>query len=122
MKLILRGRVTSRGGNPTEWYIGGVEIIPAIRKKFGYSSEKSVTVGLSGGLFCGGLDLSEGCTGYSEWTPGSAASLFVGPHNVLEVVEEMENREVTMWISDKPINLLDIGPDDDDCDVMPEAH
>jgi len=115
MKLILRGRVSIRDDNPTRWYIGKTDLIQAIQKRFGYACEKRLTVGLSGGLYVGGLDLSEGHTGYSEWTPGSPAKLFVGPHNVLDVLSEMEGRDVTMWVSDKPINLLLVdGPEDED--------
>ena len=53
----------------------------------------------------GALRIQQGW-GYSEWTPMDSDELFVGPHNLLKIIGEMEGEDVTVWFADEPINVL----------------
>lgn len=44
--------------------------------------------------------------GYSEYTPIDADEFFVGPHDILAILRGHEDKDVTVWIADEPLNLL----------------
>lgn len=83
--------------------IGGVDLIRAINQT---EWSGPVTIALADETFNGDLDCWEGSRGYSEYTPGSAAELKVGPHNILRILERYDGQTVTLWIADEPINTL----------------
>lgn len=56
--------------------------------------------------FQGALRLAEGW-GYSEYTPMDSDKLFVGPHDLLEIIGGMEGEHITVWFADEPINVLE---------------
>jgi len=55
--------------------------------------------------FQGALRIQEGW-GYSEYTPIESDELFVGPHNLLKIIGDLEGDEITVWFADEPINVL----------------
>lgn len=84
--------------------IGGTDFIRQIHEApFG----GAVTVVIADSTFDGDLSCWEGSRGYGEYTPGDAAELTVGPHNILEILDRYNGQGVTMWVADEPINTLD---------------
>jgi hypothetical protein len=69
-----------------------------------------VYVALGDEQFNGDLYTDEGSSGYSEWTPGEPAELMAGDHDIFARLWQMEDKVVTLWISDEPINTLDPPP------------
>jgi hypothetical protein len=65
-----------------------------------------VTVAIGDDRFTGDLVAEEGW-GYSEYTPVDSDELKVGRHNILEILDRREGEEVTVWIADEPVNLLE---------------
>lgn len=91
-------------GNPGHLRIGGRDVIKELVDEFGYQG-KQVTVALLNERWDGLSDFDQGMEGYSEWTPGEPAKVYVGDHDVLARLEELNGREVTLWIADEPIDL-----------------
>lgn len=86
------------------WYsIGGVDFIEVIDET---PFNGPVTLAIADERFTGDLDCTEGLEGYSEYTPGEAPELKVGPHNILDILDRYEGQEITLWIADEPINTL----------------
>lgn len=56
--------------------------------------------------FQGALRISEGW-GYSEYTPIDPDELFVGPHDLLKIIGDLDGEDVTVWFADEPINVLE---------------
>lgn len=56
--------------------------------------------------FQGALRIQEG-SGYSEYTPIDDDELFVGPHDLLKIIGELDGQEITVWFADEPINVLE---------------
>lgn len=67
-----------------------------------------------------GIWACQSSRGYSEWTPGSPSELelFFNPnnevgvpvencHNIKEELREFDGKEVTIWIADEPVNVLE---------------
>lgn len=86
--------------------IDGKPIVDAIQES-GFQWKDKVTVAIADERFDGDLYASEGCHGYSEWTPGCAADLRCGNHDLTEVLERYEGQTITLWIADEPVNVLE---------------
>jgi hypothetical protein len=56
--------------------------------------------------FQGALRIQEGW-GYSEYTPVEDDELFVGPHNLIKIISDMEGDHITVWFADETINVLE---------------
>ena len=87
-----------------DYSIGGVDFIAKI---VATPFDSPVTVAIADERFTGDLDCSEGLQGYSEYTPGEPADLCVGPHNILKILDRYDGKEITLWIADEPINMLE---------------
>lgn len=84
-------------------HIGGVDVVDAIYEaKF----TKAVTVGIADETFDGDLFVDTGW-GYSEYTPMDPDVLKVGGHDLLEILSRHEGKNITVWVSEGPINLLE---------------
>lgn len=46
--------------------------------------------------------------GYSEYTPVEWDKLFIGPHDILKILEGCEGRFVTVWFADEPFNRIEL--------------
>jgi len=111
MKLKFKGildfgnycRVAGDGENNGSIFIGGKDVISEIAKA-GFLGK--ITVGIADKRFNGDLEVDLGW-GYSEWTPIESDRLKVGSHNLIEILERYSGEEITMWVSDEPINLLE---------------
>lgn len=95
-------------GNPETVRIGDVDVIEAVEDAFGWHGSQ-VTVALADERFHGDLHVDPGSTGYSEWTPGEAAALIVGEHDVLRRLADLSGQTVTMWVANEPVNVLSGG-------------
>lgn len=56
--------------------------------------------------FQGALKIQQGW-GYSEYTPMDSDKLFVGPHDILKILEGFKGQEITVWFADETINVLE---------------
>lgn len=65
-----------------------------------------VNCGIADARYTGALDIEIGW-GYSEWTIMDSDRLQVGPHDLLDIIRRYEGQEITLFISDGPINLLE---------------
>ena len=65
-----------------------------------------VVVGIADERFSGPIAIEEGW-GYSEYTPMESDSLTVGAHDIIDILEKYIDQEITVWIADEPVNLLD---------------
>jgi len=84
-------------------HIGGVDVVDAVDEaKF----TGPVTVGIADETFDGDLFVDTGW-GYSEYTPMDPDVLKVGDHDLLVILSRYEGENITLWISDGPINLLE---------------
>lgn len=82
--------------------IGDVDFVD----KVGETTFRSpVTVAIADERFAGDLELEYGW-GYSEYTPMEADKLQVGEHDILQILERYEGKEITVWVADEPINTL----------------
>lgn len=121
MLLILKGRVNyshdpdDRDENPeyhgisptTDVTIGGVDVMAQVMKHMkNYTGKATCTIMKK--EFTGDLYFSDNDPGYSEVTPGSAASLTVGPHNIFDMLEKYSGQEITFMLSDGPQNIIAI--------------
>lgn len=109
MKLIFKGKVTSgdscrTGGEPDGAYRVGDDDV--ILRLLDLSPEKKFTVAIADERFEGHITGELGW-GYSEWTPMDSDELRCGPHNLIEALAGHEGKEITMWVSDEPINVLE---------------
>lgn len=67
-----------------------------------------VTVVIADERFFGELTALEYDSWWSEWTPGDPERLFCGKNDLIEILEERYNgKEITMWIADEPVNVLE---------------
>lgn len=72
-----------------------------------------VTVAFAGKRFTGyEIGSYEGYSSYSEWTPGDACSLELylnngGEHDLKRELREYDGEEITIWIADEPVNILE---------------
>jgi len=86
-------------------FIGGVDVVDRVTDK--WSSKTKVFVALGDSTFSGELFVECGW-GYSEWTPMDSDELKVGEHDLIAEIESRHNgEEITLWIGDEPINVLD---------------
>lgn len=112
MKLIFKGKVELgdeyRVGHNDMFdgavNVGGIDVIEEIYDTF--NSNQKVTVGIANKDFDGELFVQCGW-GYSEYTPMEQDELRVGEHNIIDILSDYEDEEVTLFISDSPINLLE---------------
>jgi hypothetical protein len=65
-----------------------------------------VTVAIADERYEGPLAVDLGW-GYSEYTAMESDKLTVGPHNIIEILERYEGKEMKIWIADEPINTLE---------------
>lgn len=93
--------------------IGGRDVIEEIedvswRMPYGNTrADGIVSVCLMDERFDGLLHATCGSEGYSEWTPGEAAVLIVGDHDVFDRLSDLEGQRVTLIVADEPANVLD---------------
>jgi hypothetical protein len=66
-----------------------------------------VTAALADERFEGDLLACHGSEGYSEWTPGDVGDLRVGEHDLFDRLDELDGQQVTLWIADEPVNVLE---------------
>ncbi|GAA5417939.1 hypothetical protein Pryu01_03017 [Paraliobacillus ryukyuensis] len=111
MKLIFKGKVElgddCRVGLAEEdgaIRIGDKDVVREIDDTF--SSDTKLTVGIADKTFTGELFVMCGW-GYSEYTPMDSDELKVGEHNLISILQEHEDEEVTMFVSDEPIDVLE---------------
>jgi len=91
--------------------IGGVDFLAAVDNAF--KSGQSVTVGILDDAVetvAGSLAVDLGW-GYSDYTPVDADSLSVGGSDVLKALARRENQQVTVVVSDGPIDLSSLSGD-----------
>jgi hypothetical protein len=89
-----------------DFTIGGRYVIEEIGKAFG-RQKAAVTAALADERFEGDLDLYIGSRGYSEWTPGEVGRLRIGKHDLFDRLDELDGQQVTLWIADEPVNVLE---------------
>jgi len=112
MKLIFKGKVELGDDCRTGYnnlsdgavIIGCIDVIKEVYDTF--NSDQKVTVGIASKDFDGELFVQCGW-GYSEYTPMEQDELRVGEHNIIDILSDYEDEEVTLFISDSPINLLE---------------
>lgn len=105
-QLRFSGLVECEKCNPVSVKIGGRSVLDEVEETF--QGTHHVTVALADERFMGELDCDVGSEGYSEYTPGESAILRAGDHDVLDRLEELDGNEVTLWIADEPVNVMDV--------------
>ena len=107
-----------RSADPDVPFIGGFNVIGEVNK---VAWKGAVTVAIGDERFTGDLEAWEGMRGWSEYTPGEPAELFVKSddappperkwmsrgHNIMDILWRHEAEPVTMWVADEPINTLE---------------
>ena len=83
--------------------IGGKDVIGNID----FSSGSTVLCGIMDDRWDGILSIESGW-GYSEYTCMEYDTLKVGNHNILNILERYEGKNITFVISDGPIDLGDL--------------
>lgn len=89
---------------PGAIYIGESDIVSQIEDTF--EPGEKVIVGIMEDGFTGELFVETGW-GYSEYTPMDSDELRVGDHDLIEYLEQREGRNITLIISDEPVNILE---------------
>lgn len=69
-------------------------------------SKDKIIVGIADETFDGDLFVETGW-GYSEFTPMESDELKVGDHDLIEILSRHEGENITLWVSDEPINVLE---------------
>ncbi len=113
-KLVFQGvvalgdeyRVASEGEKDGAILIGDRDVINEVDD---VKWDGPVTVAFADQHFTGDLAIEMGW-GYTEWTPMDPDKLCVGPHNIIELLTEHDGKEVTLWIADEPVNVLEAVP------------
>jgi hypothetical protein len=106
--VVLRGddhRADRCDLNGSVW-VGGRDVVAEVE---GVCWSGPVTVAVADERFTGDLAVEMGW-GYSEFTPIDRDRLSVGPHNLISVIERLEGQDITVWIADEPINVLESAP------------
>lgn len=110
-KLVFKGTV-ERGDayrvgddEPGAIRIGGRDVVEEVAETF--TEKTNLTVGVADERFDGDLFIETGW-GYSEWTPMDSDELKIGDHNLLEILGRYEGERVTVFLSDGPIDLMDV--------------
>lgn len=118
MKLVFEGKVelgdTSRcSGDEDEkdgaLWIGERDVVEEVgAAKWGGPVTCAIYCGTLTGdtAFQGALRIQEG-SGYSEYTPIDDDKLFVGSHDLLKIIGDLEGQEITVWFADEPMNVLE---------------
>jgi hypothetical protein len=95
-------RCSDDGEDGSVW-VGDKDVVDCI----GSSEFKNpVTVAIADERFDGDLSVELGW-GYSEYTPMDPDLLKVGSHDLIEILKRHEAKEITMWVSDEPVNTLE---------------
>ena len=96
--------------NPFTVKIGGENILHSIQDtKF----EGKVTVAWLDRKFVGeDIWAAESVRGYSEWTPAAPYELELftrgaGTHDLVAELEQYRGQEITLWVADEPVNVLE---------------
>lgn len=120
MKLVFKG-IVSLGDDPCRCgraddgekegsiWIGDHDIVNEIEDamyRFFNGEKRKLIIGIADETFEGELFVQTGW-GYSEWTPMESDELKVGEHDLIEILERYEGQNITMFISDEPINILE---------------
>lgn len=92
--------------------IGNVDVVSRLNGVF----KKPVIVGVCDELFSGELFIETGW-GYSEYTPMDPDTFKVGPHDMVKIIQRHLGKEITLIVSDEPVNILDL-PEAE----KPDAH
>lgn len=110
--LILAGRVEAYADpddddHGTTVRVGGQCVVTAVANHFkGERRQKVVTVAIADRTYGPDyLSLDGGMRGYSEYTPQEPASLFAGPHNLLDVLRRYDGKDTAVWVSGYPVNV-----------------
>lgn len=111
MKLKFKGKLEigdgSRVLDDIPWgmiHIDGQDVLGEISDTF--RNGEQVTIGLADETFDGELFTDIGW-GYSEWTPMDHDNFFIGDHDFLNILSKHEGEEVTLFVADEPINVLE---------------
>lgn len=112
MRLSFSGLVTTGDAyrvdseeTPGSVHVGGKDVVETIhdaRPQF----KGPVTVAVLDDRYEGDLYTDLGW-GYSDWTPMDPDSLKVGDHDLVEILERHEGKQVRLVIADEPIDLGD---------------
>lgn len=117
MKIVFSGKVESGCSSRTSdgdekdgaLWIGGKDVVSEVGA-ITWSGPVTVAIAsdflLGNTTYAGALKIAEGW-GYSEYTPMDDDQLFVGPHDLLKIIGELEGRNVTVWFADEPLNILE---------------
>ena len=111
MKLVFNGIVEDAENesrvlttaNEGSIYIGDRDVVSEI---YDASFRKKIIVGIADETFTGDIFSHTGW-GYSEYTPMEEDELRVGKHDLLEILRRYEGQNITLFISDEPINILE---------------
>lgn len=80
------------------------DVITEVEETF--KDGQRVYVALADDTFEGDLYAEQYTRGYSEWTPGDPSQLTVGPHDIRRILHRHDEKEITLWIADEPVNTL----------------
>ncbi len=105
MKYVFTGKVwyEDEPGVGCHGLMIGDKSIPA---DIDFPSGTRVTCGIADDRWDGEISIETGW-GYSEWTVMESDTLEVGEHNILDIIGRYEGQEITFFISDGPINILE---------------
>lgn len=85
-------------------FIGNIDVVSEIDDIF--KDGTKLIIGIADKTFNGDLFVECGW-GYSEYTPMDSDTLKVGDHDLINILEGYEDEEITMWVSNEPINILE---------------
>lgn len=83
--------------------VGGRDVLAELEEAF--TERQTVTVAIADQAFTGDLFVDLGARGYSELTPGDLSKLTAGPHDLKSVLGRYDDKVITMWVSDEPIDM-----------------
>lgn len=84
-------------------WIGEIDIVDDLHET---QFNGPVTVGIQDERWDGLLSVETGW-GYSEYTPMDSDHLSVGTHDLLDILERYKDQEITLFIADEPVNILE---------------
>jgi hypothetical protein len=116
MKLVFQGVVSAGDSYRCGWgeddpdgavLIAGRDVVHEVENVFNKGLVyTAIYRGASAITMQGALKVMQGW-GYSEYTPMDSDSLFVGPHDLIELILAHRGEEVTVWFADETFNIFD---------------
>jgi hypothetical protein len=87
--------------------INKIPVASWVEDNFDYN--KQVWVALADETFTGELEVWSGMRGWSEWTPAEPSEFLVGPHDLNQIINQYEGKDITLIVSDEgPINPTEL--------------